>query len=123
MDRKEELEQKIVELEGRTLFVDLTEQEQILLKGYNEELNWIKIKEEKMGKTGTSTITLENGERVYPCRCGKTHRGDYAGYDFGHHNCLHEEVLLGLPVDKNTIQAICPQCGMSWKVDMEAKDD
>ena len=75
--------------------------------------------------TGDSNITeiYENGERVYPCRCGKTHRGDYALYDFGHHNCLHETNLLGIPIKDNCIQAICPQCGMSWQVDIEEDED
>ena len=72
-------------------------------------------------QTGQSNITLEfeNGKRIYPCRCGKTHRGNYAVYDFGHHNCLHETHLLGLPAGKDKVQAICPQCGMSWLVELE----
>lgn len=75
------------------------------------------IKEE----TGTSSLTMvfEGGKRVYPCRCGKTHRGDYAEYDFGHHNCLHEASLIGFPAGKNEVQAICPVCGMSWLVNIE----
>ena len=74
-------------------------------------------------ETGDSNqpIVLENGEQVYPCRCGKTHRGDYAVYDYGHHNCLHEADLLGLPAGGHNVQAICPLCGMSWLVNMEEK--
>ena len=72
-------------------------------------------------QTGQSntTVVLENNERVYPCRCGQVHRGDYAAEDYNHHNCLHEATLIGLPAGKNKIQAICPDCGMSWMVAME----
>ena len=59
---------------------------------------------------------MREGEQEYPCRCGKTHRGDYAVYDFGHHNCLHETTLCGLYVKEKEIQATCPECGMSWRV-------
>ena len=69
------------------------------------------------------TITFENGEQVYPCRCQETHRGDYAVYDYAHHNCFHEDELSGFWLEKDTIQAICPLCGMSWIVRMEDERD
>ena len=49
------------------------------------------------------------GERVYPCRCGVTHSGDYAAEDYGHHNCIHHTVLLVAAE-----QAICRDCGANF---------
>ena len=74
-------------------------------------------------KTGESNITIniEDGKQVYPCRCGETHRGDYGAYDYYHHNCFHEGRLWGSLVEENVIQAICPDCGMSWIVEVEAE--
>lgn len=60
----------------------------------------------------TDTIYWEEGGLVYPCRCGTIHEGEYAAYDYAHHNCLHEDDLIGLGDD----QVICPICGMSWRV-------
>jgi len=62
--------------------------------------------------TGTNTCIsyFENGERVYPCRCGETHRGDYACEDWNHHNCFHDTPLLLIADD----QAVCGECGKSW---------
>lgn len=64
--------------------------------------------------TGTSnyTIYIEDGEEVFPCRCGETHRGPYAFYDFMHHNCDHPSPLLLIALD----QALCGECGYSWEV-------
>ena len=70
-------------------------------------------------KTEDSNVTIffeDEGGQVYPCRCGEIHRGDYAIYDYGHHNCFHKTDLIGLPAGKDKIQAICPECGMSWYV-------
>lgn len=61
----------------------------------------------------SATIHVEDGERVFPCRCGETHRGDYAEYDFGHHNCFHDEPLY--PICE-TGQLMCPQCGKVFEV-------
>ena len=68
-----------------------------------------------MNQTGASdyTIYLEDGEQVYPCRCGEIHRGDYAIYDHGHHTCYHDTDLLEL--GRN--QVVCPLCGKPWHVD------
>lgn len=62
--------------------------------------------------TGTSNGTLwfEHGEQVYPCRCGETHRGDYAAYEWGHHNCLHEAPLWQIVDD----HYICAACGADF---------
>lgn len=51
-------------------------------------------------------------EPVYPCRCGVTHRGDYALYDWAHHNCFHDEPLSRLGDD----QVMCPSCGEVFDV-------
>ncbi len=65
-----------------------------------------------VAETGTSnyTIQIEDGKQVYPCRCGETHRGDYAIYDYGHHNCDHPSPLL----HTGDGQLICPECGNVW---------
>ena len=70
----------------------------------------------------TTTITatnmvlaIESGKAVYPCRCGVTHRGDYALTDFLHHECLHEEPLLHIAdLPDGTIQMCCPVCGADF---------
>ena len=76
-----------------------------------------------MNKTeqSNSTIEFENGERIYSCRCG-IHRGDYAQEDWEMHQCLHETDLLGLSAGKNSVQAICPDCGKSFKINMEVRN-
>lgn len=73
--------------------------------------------------TGTSnqpTLYFENGEQVYPCRCGETHRGDYAYYDYWHHNCYHtSQPLLVLEADVETEDGKqdylwCVDCGQTF---------
>ena len=44
-DRKEWLEQQIVELETREMFVDLGKIEKVFLGGYRDELKIIELKE------------------------------------------------------------------------------
>jgi hypothetical protein len=46
--------------------------------------------------TGSENYTkyFEDGEEVWPCRCGETHRGDYGFYDFIHHNCDHDDIVV-----------------------------
>lgn len=56
-------------------------------------------------------IVIEDGERVYPCRCGETHRGDYGATDWGHHNCFHDAPLW--PIDGDPGHFICASCGYS----------
>jgi len=62
--------------------------------------------------SAADTIFIEHGERVYPCRCGQTHRGDYAREDYNHDNCLHRGKLW--KIGKH--QVVCSQCGASWRV-------
>lgn len=54
-------------------------------------------------------------ERVFPCRCGATHRGDYAAYDFAHHECFHDSVLSRLDEESAT----CPDCGKVFELEAE----
>lgn len=65
--------------------------------------------------SASSVAHFENGEQVFPCRCGVTHRGEYAAYDYGHHNCFHDAPLLFIEsADPNEGDAMCPQCGKTW---------
>jgi len=63
---------------------------------------------------GTTHI-YENGERVWPCRCGKTHRGAYAQEDWAMHQCLHQADLMVSELSDGNYQVLCPDCGASWK--------
>lgn len=47
-------------------------------------------------------------EQVFPCKCGETHRGPYAIYDFGHHNCEHKGYP---PSDLGDGDRMCVECG------------
>lgn len=59
--------------------------------------------------SNSQTYYFEDIERVYPCRCGVTHRGDYAVYDYGHHNCFHPEWMF---LDSEIPRVlICVHCG------------
>lgn len=51
-----------------------------------------------------------------PCRCGVTHTGPYAIYDWGHHNCIHQYTMIRMAEDS----VMCPGCGNIW--DVEEKD-
>ena len=69
--------------------------------------------------TGTEaeTIILEDGKEVYPCRCGDMHRGDYAFYDYMHHNCFHDEPLVDITTHRSDTRNptwMCPICGKVW---------
>lgn len=48
-------------------------------------------------------------ERIFPCRCGETHNGEYAAEIYEHHNCFHH-ILLVLAKE----QAICQDCGETF---------
>lgn len=48
-----------------------------------------------------------------PCRCGATHTGDYAMYDWGHHNCYHTEFPL-VWLDREDNYLMCMSCGQTF---------
>jgi len=62
------------------------------------------------------TIFVEGNKPVFPCRCGQTHRGDYACEDMMKHECLHNCALIRLTADVG----YCPLCGTSWLVKGES---
>lgn len=65
----------------------------------------------------SDVVHIENGEQVYPCRCGETHRGEHGVYDYGHHNCFHDVTLLFFECnDPSEGDVMCPQCGKTWAV-------
>jgi hypothetical protein len=61
--------------------------------------------------TGASNRTtwIEDGEKVYPCPCGETHRGDYAMEDWIRHTCRHGDELWDMSEDG--LGLLCSQCG------------
>lgn len=64
-----------------------------------------------MIQTGASNRTayFENGEEVYPCPCGETHRGDYAQERWIRHTCRHGDLLWDLSGDG--LGLMCSECG------------
>jgi len=66
-----------------------------------------------MIRTGTNNFTYyyEGNERVFPCRCGETHRGEYAHWDWVHHECLHSGRLWALEEIEGIKQFLCADCG------------
>jgi hypothetical protein len=69
--------------------------------------------------TATATRTQhydEQGREVFPCRCGVTHTGDYALYDWLHHNCFHDQPLINISHDEHGIDGyyMCPACGKTF---------
>ena len=52
-------------------------------------------------------------ERLYPCRCGETHSGQYAYEEWLHHNCYHDGEWVIFPLGKDMHQLICISCGKS----------
>ena len=70
--------------------------------------------------TAAKTTTLEDGEEVFPCRCGDTHRGPWAIYDYLHHNCYHEEPLVDIGGEIGISYWACPICGKTWRVEGKA---
>ena len=72
-------------------------------------------------RTSATTLTLVDGESVYPCRCGETHTGLYAIYDYMHHNCLHDGPLVYYlrEVEPESNEVMCEACGKTWQVEEE----
>lgn len=74
--------------------------------------------------SGSETVHIEKGERVYPCRCGHTHRGNHGFTDWHHHNCFHPSPLidLGTMCDEEAFPGrswlICGACGLTFDVEV-----
>src|SRR5574340_430488 len=73
--------------------------------GSNQNITWLEVKE------GQKTDGSLEYEQVYPCRCGATHRGEYAIYDYGHHMCFHDAPLVWII---KGVQAMCSDCGKTF---------
>ena len=61
-------------------------------------------------QSSNDTYFFEDNERVFPCRCGETHRGDYAQEENVEHECFHDCGLL--KVDEHF--AMCNRCGAGF---------
>jgi hypothetical protein len=72
---------------------------------------------EPMGPSNYTIHIDANGDRVYPCRCGETHRGDYAAYDYAHHNCFHNEPLHEIDPENVPGYLMCPSCGKTFWIE------
>ena len=71
--------------------------------------------------SGVSAAVYENGVRVFPCRCGRTHAGMYAAEEFAHHNCFHASPLSWLVGPADTPKQVdwalvCPDCGEVFEI-------
>ncbi len=66
----------------------------------------------KTDTTNYTTFFNEQGEQVFPCRCGETHEGFYACEDYLRHECLHKTDLI----DMEHGLVICMDCGNTWRV-------
>lgn len=67
-------------------------------------------------RTGSNarTIYIEDGERVYPCRCGETHQGLLGAAKRVEHKCFHEPPLIRFGPQYDYV--VCASCGVSWRV-------
>lgn len=90
--------------------------ETIYVVGPNTEENW---------PPGVQTIHLDGqGKRVYPCRCGQTHRGDWGLYEWDHHNCFHNDPLIEIDSEEVPGYLMCPACCKTfWRASALPKED
>jgi len=51
---------------------------------------------------------------IYPCRCGETHRGEYAAETYAQHTCFHATALIWLEYPD---EAMCMGCGKVFAID------
>lgn len=79
-----------------------------------------------IGPTGDSNWPPEvepvidaSGNKEYPCRCGETHKGDYALYGWAHHNCFHNDPLHEIDPENVPGYLMCPACGKTFWVKRE----
>lgn len=68
----------------------------------------------KSTTTNYTTHVSANGEEIFPCRCGHTHRGEYGFYDYMHHNCFHSAPLIAIAKDEVPGYYMCPECGKTF---------
>ena len=68
--------------------------------------------------TDPSSLTqvFEDGERVFPCHCGETHRGPYAFENWMHHACLHERGFVYYMKDIGFNDVMCDLCGATFPI-------
>jgi len=66
-------------------------------------------------RTGTDSFTYhhDGGGRIYPCRCGEVHGGEYGFYDWVHHECDHGTVWKH---DEMEGVGYCVDCGKTIKL-------
>jgi hypothetical protein len=64
--------------------------------------------------TGSNGVTrvFEDGEEVFPCTCGETHRGEHGVCTYMEHTCLHGEGIVRVHDDIG----YCSQCGRSFEI-------
>lgn len=66
--------------------------------------------------TSSDTRYIEDGHEVFPCRCGKTHRGEYAFEDWNHHTCFHGHFwAFQLNDGDGTLYLFCSDCGAAFR--------
>ena len=79
-----------------------------------------------MVSTGSSNLTIyyEDGELVFPCRCGEVHR-EQDIYDLGWtHTCFHDDTLLILSEQSiPDLQVGCPDCGKCWRASTKTQEE
>ena len=75
-----------------------------------------------MTSTSGQAIYIEDGQQVYPCRCGEIHRGDYACEQWNHHECFHRSPLVDISAPDLPLRSylICMDCGEVFYVDVDA---
>ncbi|HAR46097.1 MAG TPA: hypothetical protein DCS05_07985 [Nitrospiraceae bacterium] len=67
---------------------------------------------------------IQSGEtrKIYPCRCGETHSGEYAEELWNHHNCYHtaSPLFLSKPAGEGEMGLLmCMECGETFDFEVE----
>ena len=93
----------------------------VWLRGEGDVLYVIGPSGEPDWPSSDPTIHINSdGKRVYPCRCGQTHSGDYGVYDWGHHNCFHNSPLHEIDPENVPGYLMCPACGKTFWIEQAA---
>lgn len=71
--------------------------------------------------SANQTFYFEGSERVFPCRCGKTHRGEYAWHDWAAHECPHDDGLLVMREPSDL--AFCAACGTAFLLELSQQQE